>query len=182
MSTREDETMSVWTAPTPSETEATCSNEKRGDPADAPDTTCSHPWPGSTYIISRLGDSTVITLVNGNVTLLSPGGPPASSGSIYWKCVDINGWLGFRNTVSGGYLGYDDKSMIICRAGSPPESAQFITRPGPSGGFVLLMLRSRGLKPLGVEDGELRRLIGGRQLREGGESIEEGTSWKFIMV
>jgi hypothetical protein len=181
MSVRDDETASNWTAFTPAET-ATIRMEDNEDMdllKDDPLTISSSvPWPGSTFIISHAATSAVITLSSGRVTLSPPGGPPSLSGSIHWDCVDINGWVGFRNRVSGTWLGYDKGGTLICGAGRPQEWEQFCVRAVPDGGFILLMTHWHALKPVGVSgklgDEKLVKLGNGKTL--------DGTVWKFVKV
>lgn len=60
---------------------------------DLPNDLSSVPWPGSTFIISSIVSGNVITLSDGQITMTRPG---SRSHSIYWRCVEANGWLGFQ--------------------------------------------------------------------------------------
>ncbi|KAH8802619.1 hypothetical protein F5884DRAFT_802450 [Xylogone sp. PMI_703] len=60
------------------------------------------PWPGKTYIIVD-DQNRAITLLNGNLRAEKTH-YEGHNGSSRWYCVEKNGWLGFRNTVSGTYL------------------------------------------------------------------------------
>ena len=180
MSIRDDDTASNWTAFTPAET-ATIQMEDNSDDLLKEDPftiTSSIPWPGSTYIISHSTTSNVLTLASGKVTMTPPGGPPSSSGSIHWECVENNGWVGFRNRVSGRYLGYDKGGSLICGAGQAKEWEQFCVRAHPDGGYVLLMTHWHELKPVGVIDGKKVVKLGQHHKVK----VEEGTVWKFVKV
>ncbi|KAF2421499.1 hypothetical protein EJ08DRAFT_515303 [Tothia fuscella] len=76
--------------------------------------TSSVPWPKSTFIIRCVSTGRVITLLDGQVQLGSPGG----RGSIHWACVETKGWLGFRNVVCGKFLGHAESGMLRCTAGN----------------------------------------------------------------
>ena len=180
MSIRDDDTTSNWSAFTPAET-ATIHMEDNSDELlkeDPLTITSSVPWPGSTYIISHGTSGSAITLDRGRVTLAPSGGPPSSSGSIYWDCVEVNGWLAFRHRVSGKYLGYDKGGSLICGAGQPKEWEQFCARAVPQGGFILLMTHWHELKPVGVIDGQKIVKLGQNHKTK----IADGTVWKFVKV
>ena len=93
------------------------------------------PWPGSTYIIRSVSSGHVMTLLDGRILLTQPGG----RGSIHWVCVETNGWLGFRNTVSGKFLGHDNYGNLSCFAQRHQGWEHFCSRSRPEGGCVLLM-------------------------------------------
>ncbi|KAE9985025.1 hypothetical protein BLS_000052 [Venturia inaequalis] len=94
----------------------------------------SVPWKGSTYIIRHSTTSQVLTLLDGQVVLEKPGG----RGHIKWDCVENGGWLGFKNPISGKYLG-EDKGELVCVVGYHKSPQHFVTRPVPNGGYLLLM-------------------------------------------
>src|ERR1700712_4541908 len=70
----------------------------------------SVPWSGHIYIIRSAITGQVLTLLEGNLVMAKPGG----RGSIHWACVEKNGWLGFRNPVSGKFLGHDQVGNLRC--------------------------------------------------------------------
>lgn len=56
------------------------------------------PRPGNTYIIRDGEEGHVLSLFDGHVCLV----PSDTLGaSIYWKCHETRGWLGFKNLASG---------------------------------------------------------------------------------
>lgn len=58
------------------------------------------PSHGSIVIIRSTSCGNVITLLDGHVVLASSG----SRGSIYWTCVESEGWFGFSNCISKKFL------------------------------------------------------------------------------
>src|SRR2546421_11330502 len=102
--TPETDTSTAYTANTPPETESGDLDDQ--DPlGGAHPSSFSVPWPGSTFIIRSVSSGKVLTLLDGQVVLGLLGG----RGSIHWECVETSGWLGFRNLVTGKFLGHDGK-------------------------------------------------------------------------
>ena len=128
------------------------------------------PWPGSTYIIRSVSCGKVITLVDGHVALTQPG----SSGSIYWVCVETKGWLGFRNAVSGKFLGHDIRGRLCCTAEQQKGWENFCCRTRPEGGCVLLMTHWERLWHVG--------LTPERGLAKVGDGASDGITWEFVKV
>ncbi|KAI9748670.1 MAG: hypothetical protein M1835_001738 [Candelina submexicana] len=129
------------------------------------------PWPGSSFIIRSVESGHVITLLNGHVRLTQPGG----HGCVRWECVETEGWLGFRNTVSGKYLGYDAKGRLRCSAEQHKKWEYFCARARPEGGCILLMTHWEKLWRVGimVEQGveKLAKIEG-----------SDGMMWEFAKV
>ncbi|KAM0246072.1 hypothetical protein ACHAQJ_010369 [Trichoderma viride] len=72
-----------------------------------------HPIAGKTFIIrTRQEPHRILTLTNGALEFLSR---PFPSSGIFWQCVTTEGWYGFKNTVSGTYLGHDSKGKIFAK-------------------------------------------------------------------
>lgn len=130
----------------------------------------SVPWPGSTFIIRSVLSGHVLTLCDGQVVMASPG----TRGSIHWECMDFKGWLGFRNTVSGRFLGHDANGKLRCVADRPQEWEKFCVRMTPEGGYVLLMTHWERLWQVGFT---LER--GVQKLAKIGEA---GIVWEFVKV
>ena len=131
------------------------------------------PWPGSTFIIRSVSCGRVLTLINGQITLTEQG----SRGSFYWVCVEAKGWLGFRNTVSGKFLGHNDKGMLRCSVDRHQGWENFCFRMRPEGGCVLLMTHWDRLWHVGFkkEDGK-------EKLAKIGDGASDGIVWEFIKV
>jgi hypothetical protein len=92
----------------------------------------------------------VITLFNGEVSLVPPGG----LGSIHWRCVQREGWLGFPHIVSVFCLSYCPperiEDVLVCRFGELKVWERIALRPKPDGGFLLMMTEGEGLRPVGT--------------------------------
>jgi hypothetical protein len=157
---------------TPPESSASIFDE---DPLSGRDPTISSsvPWPGSTFIIRSVSTGHVITLLDGKVVLASPGG----RGSIHWACVDTKGWLGFRSTVAGRYLGHDERGFLSCSAGRMRGWENFCARARPEGGYVLLMTHFERLWMVGFKEER-----GVRKLAKVGEKEVDGMVWEFVKV
>ena len=82
--------------------------------------------------------------------MLAPTG--SNFGSPHWKCVETDGWLGFRNTASNGSLGRNDQSLCCCSVNSHLEFVKFHLRSRSEGGFVLLMMNAWKLLPVGFKE------------------------------
>lgn len=96
--------------------------------------TSSVPWKGSTYIIRDSKTGEVLTLLDGEVILEKPG----DRGHIKWDRVENGGWLGFKNPISGKYIG-EEKGRLECIVKHHQWCEHFIARPAPEGGYLLLM-------------------------------------------
>ena len=131
------------------------------------------PWPGSTFIIRCVSSGQVITLLDGQTVLTQLG----SRGSIHWECVETKGWLGFRNIVSGKFLGHDSKGRLCCSAEGHKSWEYFCTRMRPEGGCVLLMTHYERLWHVGMKEEEgVEKLA---KIKEGGS---DGLVWEFVKV
>ena len=151
----ETDNSTIWSIATPPETVASENTDKeKTAPSNAIESDA--PWPGSTYIISSTSTNQVLTLRNGEVILAAPGG----RGSIHWDCVEVNGWLGFRNSVSGCLLTYfpHNKNKIGCSVKKLADWEKIALRPKPGGGYVLMMTFWEGLRPIGtvIENGKTK--------------------------
>ena len=131
------------------------------------------PWPGSTFIIRSVSSGHVVTLLGGQLMLT----PPGSHGCIRWVCVETKGWLGFRNTVSGKFLGYDAKGQLRCTAERHREWEQFCVRMRPEGGCVLLMTHYDRLWHVGIKTEQ-----GVETLAKIADGASDGMVWEFAKV
>ncbi len=169
----DDDDDSIYTANTPPETVAADLLDDQ-DPlrGAAP---CSYlvPWPSSTFIIRSVSTGHVITLLDGQITLDPPGG----RGSIHWACVETKGWLGFRNTVSGKFLGHDAKGGLRCSAERHQGWENFCVRMRPQGGCVLLMMHYERLWHVGIKAEQ-----GVEKLAKIGDGGSGGMAWEFVRV
>lgn len=128
----DDSTVSTATTSfTPSET----INDDLDSFGDVNSSTSSTPSDGSTFIIRSVSCGRVITLLYDKVSLSYPD----DRGSMHWECVETGGWFGFRNCVTGNFLGYDKDGTLCCSAKEQKNWENFHYRWKPEGGFVLLM-------------------------------------------
>ncbi|EMD92028.1 hypothetical protein COCC4DRAFT_145153 [Bipolaris maydis ATCC 48331] len=134
------------------------------------------PRHGCTYILraTSCDDDSVLTLVNGSVVLAARD---TTHGSIYWECVETQGWLGWRNCSSNRFLCHDGNGRLKCTAELGSGWRQFTVTPVPKGGYVMQMLDWWTLRPV-VVDPE----AGLRKLGRNGDKLSEGVVWEFIKV
>ncbi|KAF2640673.1 hypothetical protein P280DRAFT_400249 [Massarina eburnea CBS 473.64] len=159
--------------PTPTEsTLSVASNDDNNRPLQTINS--SIPWPGSCYMIRASGSASVITLIDGRVTLKAPGG----WGSIYWECVENHGWLGFRAPASGQFLGHNMEGKLVCGANRQAGWENFCVRAKPEGGFVLFLTHWEKLWVVGADEGG----EGEKQLMKVSGGVDEGIVWDFVKV
>lgn len=145
------------------------------DPLDDPISSKSVPWPGSTFIIRSVLTGKVLTLLDGQVVLASPGG----RGSMHWKCVENKGWLGFRNTVSGRFLGHNKNGRLCCLADRQQGWENFCVRMTPDQNYVLLMTNFEKLWKVCLKvEGDKEKLV----KMNSAEAVEAKIAWDFIKV
>lgn len=130
------------------------------------------PWPDSTFIIRSVESGQVITLLEGQIVLTQPG-----DHGMYWQCVETKGWLGFRNTVSGKFLGFDSRGTLGCSAERHQGWENFCVRHHPGGGCVLLMRHWDSLWHVGIKVEQ-----GVEKLAKIGEGGSDGVVWEFAKV
>jgi hypothetical protein len=159
-------------ADTPPETVATLLDDD--DPlGNANLSSSSVPWPGSTFIIRSAKSGHVITLLDGQIVLAPPGG----RGSIHWECVETKGWLGFRNNVSGRFLGHDASGKLYCSADRHQGWENFCARMRPDGGYVLLMTHYERLWQVGI-----KMVHGVEALAKVDQTDSDGLVWEFVKI
>ena len=134
------------------------------------------PWPGSDFIIRSVSSGQVITLHEGQIKLSAPG---TCRGCIHWACVESKGWLGFRNKVSGIFLGHDAKGILYCSAKAHSKWEWFCVRPRPEGGCVLLMTHHDGLWRVGVKEEQGVEKLAKIEDQDG---EYDGMVWEFAKV
>ncbi|KAI9789597.1 MAG: hypothetical protein M1816_005906 [Peltula sp. TS41687] len=163
----------VYTATTPPETIATDLPDDHDPFGGAKSSSSSVPWLGSTFIIRCVSSGHVITLLDGQIVLARPGG----RGSIHWACVETKGWFGFRNPVSGRFLGHDAKGRLRCLAERHQGWENFCVRMRLEGGYVLLMTHYESLWHVGIKvEQEVEKLA------KIGYEGSDGIVWEFVEV
>ncbi|KAK4159578.1 hypothetical protein QBC43DRAFT_326923 [Cladorrhinum sp. PSN259] len=72
------------------------------------------PSPGKSFMITDMGFKHALALMNGELHRIPLLGIKihANNACWSWECVEKNGWLNFRNAVSGTYLGYVGNSLV----------------------------------------------------------------------
>jgi hypothetical protein len=118
----------------------------------------------------------LLTLLDGSVTLA----PPDTNGATIWHVVESQGWMGFRNGVTGKFLcHYQANPMLHCSAEQQDSLRHFTITPvsGGNGGHILQMADWWTLRPVVVsEEGGVKRL--GRT----GDRLTDGEVWEFVDV
>ncbi|KAI1751058.1 hypothetical protein F4782DRAFT_547903 [Xylaria castorea] len=138
-------------------------------------TLTSIPEPGQTYKIVEVDSERAITLVGGRLTLVLDAG---TRGGWQWDCEEHpDGWIGFRDAVSGRYLGHDNKGGYIAQASKLLSWESFVLRPRAAGGHNLCVKDGHKLKPMGISenDGSTPKLVDAK-------SHEEAARWEFYKV
>ncbi|KAL1879192.1 hypothetical protein Daus18300_001771 [Diaporthe australafricana] len=151
---------------TPSSSEC----EKPIDAEFTPAVPCS----GKTYKI-HLGDTKkVITVTEGEVMLQSPA-ESRPGGGWYWVCVENGNWLGFRNHVSGNFLGHNGKTHGFQAKVTHHQALEFFcVRPHPRGDFMLLVKYPWG--------DEMRQVSCAPDGKTVVEKDKDGAQWVFEQV
>ncbi|KAI0397966.1 hypothetical protein F5Y17DRAFT_256072 [Xylariaceae sp. FL0594] len=116
---------------------------------DNPDYTLTCvPEPGGRYMIRHVETKKAITLVDGHLTLLRN---PEPGLGWHWHCEEQRGgWTGFRQGVSGNYLGHDNRGGFTVVASKMKGWECFALRPRQEGGYNLLLPDRSSLKGMGI--------------------------------
>jgi hypothetical protein len=174
---RSSESLSIVTedAVTPMESFLPDPQDKENNaPAKHPSTkSSSSPEADSTYMIRSISSTDYLTLLRGEVVLA----PSGVQGSQYWECVKLDGWLGFRNVASYGFLGREGSWALCCGAQNHREWEKFhiVNRDE---GFVMLMTHWGKLRPVDFRDEQ----GGGRKLAMVEVESDNGILWEFLKV
>ncbi|KAI0512496.1 hypothetical protein F5B22DRAFT_648602 [Xylaria bambusicola] len=126
------------------------------------------PSPGKTYMIFHRESGKMICLKNGDLNVRKPD---QQSGR-YWKCVEKDGWLGFRETVSGNVLGHNGKNGFRATMKKHDQWEYFVVVPKGNEGCQLQSLRWPTLKWVGI-DSDGRSLVNTT-------SSDEAALWEFV--
>ncbi|RYP91508.1 hypothetical protein DL770_002354 [Monosporascus sp. CRB-9-2] len=128
------------------------------------------PWPGNTFVIRERATGRAITLVNGKLRLWD--WDYAGDRGAHWICEGKEGWLGFRNPVSGTYIGHDDRGNICANATHHKQWEYFCATRHPEGGYLLLKRHGDALWKMNVTQ------CGSRFY----ETADEGAAWEFLKL
>ncbi|KAK3904252.1 hypothetical protein C8A05DRAFT_31984 [Staphylotrichum tortipilum] len=139
------------------------------------------PWPGRTYVIRNRATDAVLAREHGQLVLKTEA---AASDLLTcgwrWLCVcNGDGWLGFRETVSGVYLGRDNRGGFRAAAQEHRGWECFDARRHPQGGYQLLGICwwSRRRMEADLETGRVVEVCGGWE-----EGVGEAGLWDFERV
>lgn len=137
---------------------------------DLDSTSFTVPQAGKTYRIHHHRTHQVISLVDGKVQLQRDLDTPG--GGWFWTCVERNGWLGFKNHVSGTFLGLapDPKYGLHSKVTHHKAHEWFCIRLSPYGGYKLLVhyYSKEKLWKLDCKDGKTLSVTNG-----------PGITWQF---
>lgn len=133
----------------------------------------SVPCPGKTYKIHLKDTNKVITITEGEVVLQSPA-EAQPGGGWYWVCVEKGNWLGFRNHVSGNFLGHNGWLGLHAKVKHHDAPGSFCVRHHPLGGYLLLTKY-----PWGEEMRQIGCASDGKTLIQG---KIDGSQWMFEEV
>ncbi|KAK6613766.1 hypothetical protein H4I96_00087 [Botrytis cinerea] len=129
------------------------------------------PEPGGIFMIRKRGYGKMITLEDGNLQLK----PDSGMGGCHWVCVEKDGWLGFRNCISGTYIGHDGRGKFYAKATRHKDYESFCVRKHPDGDYLLLTRHWSKLWKMDIKrnDDGLNELV---------ETETGGTTWQFVKV
>ncbi|KAI0197021.1 hypothetical protein F4808DRAFT_463799 [Astrocystis sublimbata] len=140
------------------------------------------PERGNNYKIVDMESKKAITLVSGNLSLvLNPDA--GDDGGWKWRYEEANGWVTFREAVSGCYLAGRSHGFMV--KSIPEDSNNFVLRPQVAGYNLGVLCEItiaydsviQVLKPMGIsnENGSTPQLVVAK-------NFEEATKWVFFKV
>ncbi|KAF2228672.1 hypothetical protein EV356DRAFT_497838 [Viridothelium virens] len=128
------------------------------------------PRTGSTFLIKLASSGEFITLFEGQIVLALPHGRES-----HWMCVGDEEWSGFKNLISGRFLGRDEHWRLVCDQKWHREWEKFRVKERRGGGSVLIMKHWSTLRPIGTKmENDVEKLA----MIENWESDE--MIWEFI--
>jgi len=125
--------------------------------------------PDTTFIIQHRQTGRIVTLVEGELRLCDGY---SVLGGFHWHCVSKDRWLGFRNAVSGTYLGHNERRKLISTARHHQSHEFFMERLTTQGGYELLTGHGN----------ELRSIAMGSDGTTVVESKGDGDLWDFLKL
>ncbi|KAK4221024.1 hypothetical protein QBC38DRAFT_492923 [Podospora fimiseda] len=137
----------------------------------------SVPVRDKTFILTDTDFKYALTLLNGQLQFVKYDPDDQHkpwTGCWLWKCVEKDGWLGFRNVASGTYLGHNGKGVFHAVQKHHKRWEWFCARhDAEERGYVLLTGLWETLAKVGIEgEGELATV---RMVTDG-----EPMVWKFV--
>lgn len=135
----------------------------------------SVPEAGGIYMIRDLDSGKAITMACGLLTIVPDAG---TRGGWQWECEEVrDGWIGFRDVVSGRYLGRDNNGGFCAQASKLKGWESFVLRPRQAGGYNLLVKNWSSLTPISIVGNDMTwpRLVED-------QSPDAAARWEFVKV
>lgn len=132
------------------------------------------PTPNTTFVIRVMNEPKALTTVDGNLSLLDFTPDRKYDRSFHWLCLCQDGWLMFKNVVTGSFLSLNDEEgeeMFKARYDHRRPLDCILPRRHCKGGYEIYAAR---------EDNLLRRMIIDGQLSA--SRGEEEALYRFIRV
>ncbi|KAK4222427.1 hypothetical protein QBC38DRAFT_504031 [Podospora fimiseda] len=111
----------------------------------------SIPRANKRFILTDQTSKYALALQNGNLIYVERAAMSTIIGACWlWDCVEKNGWLGFKNAVSGGHLGVQD-GVVKAHNRLHEKGSWLYVRPELTGqGYLLLVVWSSKLFKIGM--------------------------------
>lgn len=169
-----DATSTTTTSPStedPTPTETVVSDDFEGDIYGAdPGVGEAVPWVGETFVIRDRESGKAIAVNDDGDVRLSFFIFVATHQSCHWKCVEKDGWFGFKH--EGRYLGHNGRGGFHAEVKHHRAYEYFSARKHPKGGYQLMTLHGWVFRNMAIgKDGE--ELV---------ETTNEGALWDFVKV
>ncbi|KAI0110096.1 hypothetical protein F4814DRAFT_451071 [Daldinia grandis] len=132
----------------------------------------SAPEPGGTYMIRHVDMGQALTLCSGELVLQTDAG---TDGGWRWHCTEsADGWLRFRETVSGVYLGRDGWGGFRAKKRSPGKWEHLLIRPREAGGCNIFAIDWWRLMAMSVRD------FDGKLFET--PTVTKASRWEFVRL
>ncbi|KAI1657533.1 hypothetical protein F4813DRAFT_80080 [Daldinia decipiens] len=132
----------------------------------------SAPEAGETYMIRHVDTGKAVTLSGGELVLRTD---PGMNGGWRWHCSETeDGWLHFRETVSGVYLGRDGWGGFQANKRSPNGTERLLIRPREAGGYNIFAMDWWKLGALCTRDTD------GKLFET--KEVAKASRWEFVRV
>ncbi|GAP90657.1 putative sis protein [Rosellinia necatrix] len=131
------------------------------------------PAAGQTYLIRERATGRVLQVRGGRVRVVEADADPR--GGCYWACEESLGWLGFRETVSGGFLGRDGNFGFRAAAQAHLPWEWFVVSPRGTDGCRLQSPHWLSLRWVGLGGRDGRSLVDVTE-------PEKAVLWEFVEV
>ncbi|KAI0850486.1 hypothetical protein F5Y00DRAFT_31432 [Daldinia vernicosa] len=132
----------------------------------------SAPEAGGTYMIRHVDTGRAITLCSGELLVRADAG---TDGGWRWHCSESeDGWLSFRETVSGAYLGRDGRGGFWAKVLVPKGWERLLIRPREDGGCNIFAIDWWTLMALTTNDTD------GKLFET--NTVTKASRWEFVRV